>query len=212
MYRMSTGHFVRCAPRIEQVLLTYRAIGSILALFAIVIGVETAINAHAAFVTMQKVVGSSHSTKAAIGTVVRSLLVRHPQIANIAMVRAKLYRTGYTVVRFAALSRKAFAANDFHHGESIDIVVIVLRDLRQGCCHGREATGQRGTAMRPAISIVDFWWSREREPEGKMDVRVQKAERGEQNSAMGQRSTQHQEVCSRETPYRFPTYNAGHSS
>jgi hypothetical protein len=158
MYRMSTRHFVRCTPRVEQVLLTYGTIGSILALFAIVIGEEAAINAHATFVAMQKVVGSPHSTKAAVGTVVRSLLVRHPQIANVAMVCAKLCRTGYAMVCFAALSRKAFAANDFHHGESIDIVMVVLRDSRKRF-HGREAAGQRGAAMRPAISVVDFGWS-----------------------------------------------------
>lgn len=126
------GHFVRGPTRIEQVLLTDGTVGPVLAGLAIVIRVETAIDAHAAFVAVRKVFLPAHAAKAAVGTVVGPLFVRHPQVANTAVVGSKLDPARDAVVRLAALPGKAFAANDFRDGESVNVVVIVLRDFGHG--------------------------------------------------------------------------------
>jgi hypothetical protein len=55
-----------------------------------VIVVEGAIDAHAAVMTVFKVLSSTNTTETAIRTMVRTFLIRHPQIADVAMVFTKL--------------------------------------------------------------------------------------------------------------------------
>lgn len=87
---MSTWHFVTGRTRREQIFLTDGAIGLVLAVLAVVIVVQGAINAHAAVVAMFEVLSSTHTTKATVRTMVWTFLIGHPQIADVAMVFTKL--------------------------------------------------------------------------------------------------------------------------
>lgn len=69
---------MRCASRTEEKLLAHGAIGLVLAVLAVVIGVETLINAHAAVMTMLKVIGTSDTAKATVLTMVRFFIIGHP--------------------------------------------------------------------------------------------------------------------------------------
>jgi hypothetical protein len=156
MNRVPTGHFVRGTPGIKEIFLTDRAVAPVLAGLAIVIAVETAVNAHTTFVAVLKVFLSAHAAKAAVGTMVGTFVGRHPQVANVAMVGTKLYPARDTAVRFAALTCKAFTANDFHDSKPINVVVVIFRELGHGF-HAGKATRQRGTAMKAPTAIVDLW-------------------------------------------------------
>jgi hypothetical protein len=87
---MSTWHFVTGRTRREQVFLTDGAVGLVLAVLTVVIVVEGAIDAHAAIMTVFEVLSSTNTTETAIRTMVRTFLIRHPQIADVAMVFTKL--------------------------------------------------------------------------------------------------------------------------
>jgi hypothetical protein len=88
---MSTRHFMTGISRTKQVFLTNRTIAHILASFAVVIVKQKCINAHAAVVAMLEIFAPTHSTKAAVFTMVGSLAGGHPKVANVAMIFAKLY-------------------------------------------------------------------------------------------------------------------------
>ena len=90
MNGMSTGHFVTGRSGGEQIFLTDGAVGLVLAHLAIVILVEGAINAHAAIMAVLKVFRSSDAAKAAVWTVIRTFFVRHPEVANDAVVGSEL--------------------------------------------------------------------------------------------------------------------------
>jgi hypothetical protein len=98
MNGMPTGHFVTGRSGGEQILLTDGAVGLVLAHLAIVILVEGAINAHAAIMAVLKVFRSSDAAKAAVWTVIRTFFVRHPEVANDAVVGPELYAAVDTVV------------------------------------------------------------------------------------------------------------------
>jgi predicted lysophospholipase L1 biosynthesis ABC-type transport system permease subunit len=74
------------------------AIGLVLAVLAVVIGVETLINAHAAIMAMLKVLGTTDAAKATVLTMVRFFIIGHPKITNVAMVVTKLDITIYAIV------------------------------------------------------------------------------------------------------------------
>jgi hypothetical protein len=55
-----------------------------------VVRIETAVDAHAAIVTVLKIFSASDPAETAISTVVRPFIVGHPEIANVAVVFSKL--------------------------------------------------------------------------------------------------------------------------
>ena len=66
------------------------AIRLVFSLFAIVFVVESLVNAHATIVAMLKVIPASHAAKSAFRTMVGLIFIRHPKIANGAMIFSKL--------------------------------------------------------------------------------------------------------------------------
>jgi len=80
--RVSARHFVRSAAKTEQILLADATIAPVLTGLAIVGIIEGPVNAHAAFRTVLKVFLASDAAKAAVGTVIRLLLVRHLEVTN----------------------------------------------------------------------------------------------------------------------------------
>jgi hypothetical protein len=86
MYRMPTRHFMRRTSRAKEILLTDRAVASVLARLAVVIVIKVLVNAHATFVTVLKVVRATNPTKSTVRTVIGSFFVGHPEVANVAMV------------------------------------------------------------------------------------------------------------------------------
>ena len=87
---MSTWHFVTGRTRREQVFLTDGAVGLVLAVLAVVIIIEGTIDAHSAVMAMFEVLCATDTTKATVGTMIRTLLIGHPQVADVAMVFTKL--------------------------------------------------------------------------------------------------------------------------
>jgi hypothetical protein len=79
--------------------LTDGTVGHVFAGLAIVIVKEEGIDTHTTVIAVTKVFSSTHSTKAAIATMVGRFVIGHPQIANIAMVGSKLGLT--TTAEFA---------------------------------------------------------------------------------------------------------------
>jgi hypothetical protein len=70
-------------------LVTNGTVGLVRAGFEIVVFVETPFNTHATVVTVLKVLNATDAAKAAVLAVVGAFLVRHPEVANVAMVGAK---------------------------------------------------------------------------------------------------------------------------
>ena len=90
MNRMSAGHFVTCRTRREQVFLADGTVCLVLAVLAVVVVVECTINAHATVVTVLEVFGPTDAAKATVGAMVRTLFIRHPQVADVAVVFTEL--------------------------------------------------------------------------------------------------------------------------
>ena len=124
---VAAGHFVGGAAAGKEVFLADGAVAAVFAGFAVVGLIETAVDAHAALVAVLKVGLSADATKAAVGAVIGTLLVGHPQVANVAVVCPELDRAGDAVICFAGLACEALAANDFTHSESVYSVVILFR-------------------------------------------------------------------------------------
>jgi hypothetical protein len=95
---MATGHFMRRTPRTKEKFLTHGAVGLILAALAIVVGVQSLVDTHSTIMTVLKIFGSSYTTKAAVRTVIRLFIIRHPEIAYITMIFPKLNTTADTIV------------------------------------------------------------------------------------------------------------------
>lgn len=51
---------------------------------------ELGVDAHATIVTVRKIIPSSNTTKAAVGTMIRRLFGTHPQVANATVILSKL--------------------------------------------------------------------------------------------------------------------------
>jgi hypothetical protein len=98
MNGVAAGHFVRGKATAEQIFLTNGTVAHVLATLAVVIVKQVNVNAHAAIVTVTKIVGAAHAAKAAVGTVVRFVFAGHPQVANVAVILAKLNAAANAVV------------------------------------------------------------------------------------------------------------------
>lgn len=101
MNGMSTRHFMRCKATAEQILLADGAVAHILPVLAIVIVKQQGINTHTAVITVLKVFATTNAAEPAINAMIRSLLGRHPEIADIAVVFTKLDVAVDTVVPVA---------------------------------------------------------------------------------------------------------------
>ena len=77
-------------PRTKEKLLADGTVGFVLSTFAVVIGVETSVNAHSTVVTVFEILGTTDMAKAAVGAMVGSFVVGHPEVANIAVVLSQL--------------------------------------------------------------------------------------------------------------------------
>lgn len=95
---VTTRHFVGRTPRAKEEFLTDGTVGFVFSTFAIVVGVESSVDAHATIVAMFEILGPSHPAKAAICTVVRAFVVGHPEVANITVVLSELDATLGTFV------------------------------------------------------------------------------------------------------------------
>jgi hypothetical protein len=98
MNRVTARHFVTGRTRGKEIFLTDGTVGLVLAHLAVVIVVEGAINAHAAIVTVLKILGTADAAKATVFAMVRTFLIGHPQVANVAVVVTKLDVARYAVV------------------------------------------------------------------------------------------------------------------
>lgn len=152
--RMATRHFVRSTSRTEEEFLTDRTVGFVFPGFAVVVGVEAAVNAHATIVTVLEIFSSPDPAESTICTVIRPLIIGHPEIANIAVVFSELDPALDTIIGFAGLPCKALPTNNFLDGKPINIVVGILRDL---LFHGGETARQRSTTMHP-VPQLDLGW------------------------------------------------------
>lgn len=90
---MSAGHFVTGGSRRKEVFLADGTIGLVFAVFAIVIVVESSVDAHAAIVTVLEVLSTTDATESTIFTMVRTLFIRHPQVTSTTMIGTKLNTT-----------------------------------------------------------------------------------------------------------------------
>jgi hypothetical protein len=98
MYGVAAGHLMGGAPRTEQEFLTHWAVRLVLAALAVVIEVQALVDAHATIVTVPKVLRPAHATESAVTAVVRLLVVRHPQVTDVAVVLSKLDSAVDTIV------------------------------------------------------------------------------------------------------------------
>ena len=83
---VAAGHLVRGRTGAEEVFLTDGAVGHVLARLAVVIIEKEGINARAAVMTVLEVLPATDSAEATVGAMVRLLLGRHPQVADVAVV------------------------------------------------------------------------------------------------------------------------------
>ena len=95
---VAAGHLVRGRAGAEEVLLADGAVLHVLADLAVVLGEEGGVDAHAAVVAVAEVLGPTDSAEAALGTVVGTLLGRHPQVADGAVVLSELDAAADAVV------------------------------------------------------------------------------------------------------------------
>jgi hypothetical protein len=95
---VSTRHFVRSTSGTKEEFLANRAVGFVLATFAIVIGVKAFVNTHSTVMTVLKVFSPTNAAKTTITTVIWFFVVGHPQITDIAMILSKLHRAFDAIV------------------------------------------------------------------------------------------------------------------
>lgn len=89
---------MRGTPGTKQKLLTDWTVGLVFPAFAVVIVIQTLVDAHSAVVTMLKVFGTTNSTEPTVLTVIWFFLVGHPQVTNITMILSKSNSTTDTIV------------------------------------------------------------------------------------------------------------------
>ena len=90
VYGMAARQLMTGRPAREQILLADGTIAHVLARLAVMLVEEPPIDAHSAVEAVSKVFASAHAAESAVGTVVRTLLVGHPQVAYGAVVLAEL--------------------------------------------------------------------------------------------------------------------------
>lgn len=151
MNGMSTGHFVTGRTRREKIFLTDGTIGLVLSVLAIVIVVQSTIDAHAAVVTVLKVFGTADTAKATVLTMVRAFLIGHPQVADVAMVGTKLDVTRNAVVCLAILSCIALSANNLTDRKAINRMMRIFWLL----IHVGKGTGQGRRTLVSTTNLLD---------------------------------------------------------
>lgn len=90
---VTTGHFMGGTPRTKEKFLADGTVGFVFSTFAVVVGVETSVDAHSTIVTMFEILGTTHAAKAAVGAMVGSFVVGHPEVANATVVLSHLNAT-----------------------------------------------------------------------------------------------------------------------
>ena len=83
---MAAGHLVGGRAGAKEVLLANGTVGHVLARLAVVIVEEEGVNAHATVMTVLEVLPATDSAEATVGAMVRLLLGRHPQVADVTVV------------------------------------------------------------------------------------------------------------------------------
>jgi hypothetical protein len=78
--------------------LTHGAVGFVLLTLAIVVGVQSLVDAHFTIMTMLKIFISAYTAKATVWTVIRLFIVCHPKIANTTVIFSESNTTTNTVV------------------------------------------------------------------------------------------------------------------
>mmetsp|Transcript_20981 Transcript_20981/g.30037 ORF Transcript_20981/g.30037 Transcript_20981/m.30037 type:complete len:130 (-) Transcript_20981:330-719(-) len=94
------------------------------------------VNTHSTILTMSKVLPAANTTEPTIGTVIWLFLIAHPKVTNGTVIFPKLCPAIDAVIRFGSLFGKAFIANDFTYGESIELMVFGRTILGEGGGHG----------------------------------------------------------------------------
>jgi hypothetical protein len=87
---MSTRHFVTSISRTEEIFLTYRTVGHVLAGLTVVIIEQIHIDAHTTIMTVFEVIATPYTTKTTILAVIRLFFVGHPKVTTTTMVRPEL--------------------------------------------------------------------------------------------------------------------------
>jgi hypothetical protein len=90
---MATRHFVRGASGAEKVFLTNWTVGHVFSRLAVVILEEQSVDAHPTVVAVPEAFATSHTAETAVSTMIWILILRHPKIANVAVVFSKLNLT-----------------------------------------------------------------------------------------------------------------------
>ena len=127
---MAAGHLMRGRPGAEQILLANGAIGHVLARLAVVIVEEEGVDAHATVMTVLEVLSATDSAKTTVGAMVRLLLGRHPQVADITVV---LSESDATFDALVAVPR-GYKSKEWNRvGEFWSFVTRVAEKIRIGC-------------------------------------------------------------------------------
>ena len=87
---MAAGQFVTSFAAGKQILLTDGTVGHVLSDFAIVIGKELFVDAHATILAVSKVFSAPDATETAVRAVVGAFFVGHPEVAYGAVVFSEL--------------------------------------------------------------------------------------------------------------------------
>jgi len=124
---MTTWHFMRSTSRTKEKFLTDGAVRFVLSALAVVVGVQTFVNTHSTIMAVLEIFCPSHTAETTILAVIWLFIVRHPQIADAAVIFSELDPTVDTIVRFGTLFSIAIPTNDLFYCKSINIVMSVFR-------------------------------------------------------------------------------------
>lgn len=98
VYCVAAGELVGGVAAGEKVFLADGAVGHVLANLAVVVSEELLVDAHSAVLAMSEVLPAADAAEAAVGAVVWTLLVRHPEVAYGAVIFSELDVTVHTEV------------------------------------------------------------------------------------------------------------------
>jgi hypothetical protein len=89
MNGMTTRHLVGSTSRAKEKFLADRAIGFVLSTLAVVVVIQAFVDTHSAIMTMLEILSTTDTAEPTVCAMIRLLIGRHPQIADIAVVVPK---------------------------------------------------------------------------------------------------------------------------
>jgi len=88
------------------------------------------VDAHSAVEAVAEVVAAAYAAETTVFAVVWMFVVRHPEIADVAVVFSEFHETFDALVGLTGLSRIALSANNFTNRETIDLMMFGFRHTR----------------------------------------------------------------------------------